>query len=57
MKIADIKKDIQITRKSVPNKPLEIESIDIEKCDINPLGTTCKYSLYNKALQKIHYIL
>lgn len=50
--IDDIKKDQNINKKLVLNSPIEIKDIDLKICTINPLDTTCKYSVYNNPLEK-----
>ena len=57
MKIDDIKKDNDTLKKSVLNNPIEIKDIDLTKCQINPIGTPCKYAIYNNHLEgnKLYY--
>ena len=56
-KVEDIKKDSGVNKKSVQNGPIEVKDIDLQKCDFNPTGEPCKYSIYNKKLEadKLYY--
>lgn len=61
MKTSDIQKDNEIRKVLVPvNNPIEIEKIDLDKCEFNPANEPCKYSASpsNQALlkNKLYYI-
>ena len=59
VKISDIKKDNDIKKVSVLiNNPVEIERVDLDNCEFNPINEPCKYSAYNQALlkNKLYYI-
>ena len=59
VKISDIKKDNSIKKVLVPiNNPVEIERVDLDNCEFNPINEPCKYSAYNQALlkNKLYYI-
>ena len=53
VKTDDIKVDKNINKKFVKSdNPEKIEDINLNECTINPIGTLCKYSIYNKPLEK-----
>ena len=58
-KIEDVKKDAQINKISAKTDIfIEIDDIDLSKCSFDPIGKTCKYALYGKALEngKLYYL-
>ena len=52
IKISDAKKDSDIGKKSITNEPIEIQDVDLTNCNINPIGTPCKYEIFNSHLEK-----
>lgn len=51
-KTEDIKKDNTISKKIMPNNPIEIKDVEIKNCVIDPIGTPCKYLIYGSSLEK-----
>ncbi len=53
IKTNDIKSDKEIKKISVSiENPVEIENIDLNTCNFDPVGESCKFGIYNKKLEK-----
>jgi len=59
VEMSDIKKDNDIKKVSILiNNPIEIEKVDLDKCEFNPTNEPCKYKNYGNPLlkNKLYYI-
>ena len=59
MKMSDIQKDNSIKQVSaLISNPIEIERIDLDNCEFNPINEPCKYKNYDNPLlkNKLYYI-
>ena len=59
MKMSDIHKDNSIKKVSVLiNNPIEIERVNLDSCEFNPINEPCKYKNYDNPLlkNKLYYI-
>ena len=53
VKMSEIHKDDSIKKVSVlTNNPIEIERVDLESCEFNPVNEPCKYKYYDNPLLK-----